>query len=157
MQKFKTLLSIFLCFSQVAISQHVDEGAYNDWDYGPRGVYGNFKVSRVLERSYYKIERTGPGSAVVRQINSSGVVVNTATVKFANGMLSEVEEANQWGEQYETRQYKIVGIDSSYSLHSLSIYLYSWNYNARDFQNVFKVIHNINKSRHAFLQVLAIT
>jgi len=112
MQKFKTLLSIFLCFSQVAISQHVDEGAYNDWDYGPRGVYGNFKVSRVLERSYYKIERTGPGSAVVRQINSSGVVVNTATVKFANGMLSEVEEANQWGEQYETRQYKIVGIDS---------------------------------------------
>ena len=112
MQKFKILLSIFLCFSQLAMSQHVDEGAYNDWDYGPHGVYGNLKLAKVSERAYYRIARTGPGSVIVQQINPSGIVVNTATVNFSNGVLSKVEEANQWGEQYETTQYKPVGIDS---------------------------------------------
>jgi hypothetical protein len=112
MQKFKTLLLIFLGVSQLAMSQHVDEGAFNDWDYGPHGVYGNLKLAKVSERGYYRIERTGTGDVVVGQINPSGIVIHTATVHFANGVLTGVEEANQWGEPYETRRYMPVGVDS---------------------------------------------
>jgi hypothetical protein len=85
--------------------QQISEGLYNDWDYGPNGVYGNLRLTKITSRSYYKIERADPQTTKVYQINPSGVVINTAVVTFANTNLSRVEEINQWGETYEYRKY----------------------------------------------------
>ena len=112
MRKFKTLLSIFLGLSQFAMSQHIEEGTYNDWDYGPHGLYGNYKVSKVKDRKYFKLSKAGPGKYLSEEVIESGVVTNTATVYFVDGLLSKVEQANQWGEIYEYRNYTKVGKDS---------------------------------------------
>lgn len=99
--KSKLILLVSLCLSTVAYSQHVEEGCYNDWDYGPHGVYGNLLLSKTKERGYFKIEKSGPQMVVVKQVNPSGIVINTDSVIFLNGILSEVDKTNQWGETYE--------------------------------------------------------
>lgn len=43
---------------------------------------------------------------VVREINPSGVVIHTTFVSFVNGILSEVDHVNQWGDIYEYRHYQ---------------------------------------------------
>jgi hypothetical protein len=77
---------------------------YNDWDYGPKGVYGNLPLPKGSERKYYKIEKTGPKTATIRHFNPSGVVINITSVTFEGG-IKRVEETNQWGETYEYRKY----------------------------------------------------
>jgi hypothetical protein len=103
----KSLLIVFVLLFKVAFSQHVQEGYYNDWDYGPHGVYGNFLLTKITARTCYKIEKDGPQKVIVRQFNPSGIVINVATVTFLNGILSEFNQANQWGEIYEYRNYQM--------------------------------------------------
>jgi len=105
LNKYEFLLIISLGFFNALSGQQINEGVYNDWDYGPNGVYGNLRLTRITARSYYKIERADPQTANIFQINPSGVVINIAVVTFVNGNLSRVEEINQWGETYEYRKY----------------------------------------------------
>jgi hypothetical protein len=104
--KCKLLLLASVFISSTAVSQHIEEGCFNDWDYGPHGIYGNLRLSKLKERFYYRIEKDGPQKVIVREFNPSGVVVNTAFVSFVNGILSEVDEVNQWGDIYEYRNYQ---------------------------------------------------
>jgi hypothetical protein len=99
------LACLFLC--KVAFSQHVAEGYYNDWDFGPHGVYGNLSLAKIKARTCFKIEKDGPQKVIVRQFNPSGIVINVVTVTFSNGILSEVDRTNQWGEVYEYRNYQL--------------------------------------------------
>ena len=99
------LLSSSLLFSALVFAQHVDEGYFNDWDYGPHGVYGNLRLSKIKERTFFSIEKDGAQKIIVRKFNPSGVVTNTATVNFQNGTLSEVDQTDQWGQVYEYRHY----------------------------------------------------
>ena len=100
------LTLVFLC--KFAFTQrHVDVGFFNDWDYGPGGVYGDLKLPKTAARTYYRIVKTGPGKMVVTKFNPSGVAINTATVTYLNGRLSEVDEADKWGEIYEYRHYQL--------------------------------------------------
>jgi hypothetical protein len=108
---FKPLLFISLFVSQLAVAQHVDEGAYNDWYYGPHGVYGNLKVSALSGRKFYRINKADEQTVVIQEVNPSGIVVNSGTVFFVNGLLSKEEEMNRWGEKYEYRRYTMVGKD----------------------------------------------
>ena len=100
------LLIAVLLLSTTTFAQHVAEGSYNDWDYGPHGVYGNLRLTKATARTFFKISKDGPQKVVVRQLNPSGTVINTATVTFSNGVLSEVDQANQWGEVYEYRHFQ---------------------------------------------------
>jgi hypothetical protein len=104
-RKLLLLAFVFLC--KVAFSQHVQEGYYNDWDYGPHGVYGNLLLTKIQGRTCYKIEKGGPQKVIVRQFNPSGILINVTTVTFLNGILSEFDQANQWGEIYEYRDYQL--------------------------------------------------
>ena len=105
-RKVKVLFFPFLFVSKFAFTQHVDEGYYNDWDFAPHGVYGNLRLTKVTARTCYKIEKDGPQKVVVRQLNPSGTVVNVATVTFSDGLISELDQANEWGEIYEYRSYQ---------------------------------------------------
>jgi hypothetical protein len=104
--KCKLLLLGSIFISSIAVSQHVDEGYYNDWDYGPHGVYGNLRLFKIKDRTCYRIEKDGPQKVIVRQFNPSGIVINTISVSFVNGILSEVDRTDQWGEIYEYRNYQ---------------------------------------------------
>jgi hypothetical protein len=102
--------SLFLLFVSVAFftnlfSQQIDEGIYNDWDYGPNGVHGNLPLVKITARKYYKIEKSGPQTVRVQHFNPSGVVINTTSVTFVSGVLNKVEIMNQWGEIYEYRNF----------------------------------------------------
>ena len=99
------LLSVLLAFGGTLFSQHIDKGLYNDWDYGPHGVYGNLPLTKVAERKYYAIEKKDDTTIVVRQFNPSGIPVNTTSITFVNGVLSRVEEANQWGDTSDYRKF----------------------------------------------------
>jgi hypothetical protein len=105
LSKFSVLIIISIGLWYNAFSQHVDLGLYNDWDYGPNGVYGNLPLIKTIERGYYKIERADSQTVSVKQFNPSGIVIHTAVVRFLNGILLRVEEADQWGEIYEYRTY----------------------------------------------------
>jgi hypothetical protein len=107
--KSKMILLASLCLSTVAYSQHIEEGCYNDWDYGPHGVYGNLLLTKTKERTYFKIEKSGPQTVVVKQVNPSGIVIHVASVTFVSGILSRVEKTNQWGETYEYVNYEKKG------------------------------------------------
>jgi len=99
-------LFITLLYSGIALCQHVDQGCYNDWDYGPHGVYGNLLLTKTKVRPYFKIEADGAEQVKVSKINPSGVVTDVAMVKFANGLLSEADFADHWGKTYEYRHYQ---------------------------------------------------
>jgi hypothetical protein len=109
--KSKLTLLVSLCLSTVVYSQHVQEGCYNDWDYGPHGVYGNLLLTKTRERTFFKIEKSGPQTVIVRQVNPSGIVINVASVTFVSGILSKVEKTDQWGETYEYLNYEKKGED----------------------------------------------
>lgn len=104
--KYKLVLFLPLFFSTVALGQHADEGNYNDWDFGPHGVYGNLSLAKIKTRTYYKIHEESPQRIIVQKINPSGIVVNTAIVSFLQGILNEVDQADQWGEIYDYRNYQ---------------------------------------------------
>jgi hypothetical protein len=107
--KSTLFLLISILISRCAFGQHIDEGCFNGWDFGPHGVYGNLRLIKIKERSYDSVEKKGPQEAIVREINPSGIVVNTTFVSFVNGILSEVDRANQWGEIYEYLNYRQKG------------------------------------------------
>jgi hypothetical protein len=48
---------------------------------------------------------------VVKQVNPSGIVINMASVTFLNGILSEVDKTDQWGETYEYLHFEGKGED----------------------------------------------
>jgi len=99
------LLLGLICFFNNVFSQHIDEGFYNDWDYGPNGVYGNLGLTKIKYREYYKIEKMDSHTVNVQHFNPSGVLTHTTSVIFSNGILSKVEEKNQWGEIYDHKKF----------------------------------------------------
>ena len=98
-------LILLLFLSRLAFSQHVDEGYYNDWDCGPHGVYGNLRLTKTTGRTCYKIEKAGPGKVVITKSNPSGTVIKVETLEFTNGVISEFDVADQWGNIYEYRSF----------------------------------------------------
>ena len=107
--KHLLLLIALTGLSGTLFSQHVDKGQYNGWNYGPHGVYGNLPLTKTAERKYYTIEKKDDTTVVVRQFNPSGISINTTTITFVNGLLSRVEEANQWGDTSDYRKFTSQG------------------------------------------------
>jgi hypothetical protein len=91
------LLLGFLPYFNKVFSQHVDEGAYNDWDFGPNGVYGNLPLKQLNDRGYYKIEKIDSQLVKVKHFNPSGIIINTASLFFVRGIINRIEEMSQWG------------------------------------------------------------
>jgi hypothetical protein len=106
------LTVLITAFSLNLPAQHIDEGYYNGWDFGPRGVYGNLLLKDPQARRSYHIEKKDPQTVLVKMINPSGVVLNTARVSFIQGTVSKVEEINQWGEIYNVRSFSMTGKDT---------------------------------------------
>ncbi|HLK29666.1 MAG TPA: hypothetical protein VKT28_13905 [Puia sp.] len=103
------LLSAIACclFSANIFSQTiVDEGYFNNWDYGPTSIHGNLRLASTARKTYYEIKKTAPGIVTIKHINPSGIAFSIYTVTFINGLLSRWEEANQWGDLLEWRIFK---------------------------------------------------
>jgi hypothetical protein len=99
------LLIIALVTNTSLFSQYIDEGPFDNWDFGPTSVHGNLRLKNIANRFYYKIEKTNAQNAKVLRINPSGVIINTVIIKFVNGILIKVEEMDQWGEIYDSRNF----------------------------------------------------
>ena len=73
-------------------AQHVDQGYYNDFDFGPHGVYGNLKLEKVTGREYYEIKKTSDSTVRSIQMNPSGIPKSTYIITFKNGLISHIEK-----------------------------------------------------------------
>ena len=102
---------MFLCCFLVTASifaQHIDQGYYNDFDFGPHGVYGNLKLGKVTGRGYYEIKKTSDSTVRSNQMNPSGITQSTYLITFKNGLISHIEKLNAWGTVVEYRKYEMI-------------------------------------------------
>lgn len=99
------LLFVSFLFITNLFSQQVSQGCFNGWDYSPNGVFGNLRLTCILGRTYYKIEKEDEQNVMVQQINPSGIVTNTTMVVFKKGILTSLTEISQWGEKYEYKTF----------------------------------------------------
>jgi len=103
------LLNICFATSISAFAQNLDQGNFNNWDFGPAGIHGNLRLTKTIARKYFHIEKNGAQTVNVKLINPAGITVNTTTITFSNGLIKGIDEKNQWGEHYNHRDFTAIG------------------------------------------------
>ena len=106
------LLTILFVTTFSVFAQYVDQGNFNNWDFGPTSIHGNLHLTKTISRRYYHIEKLDTQTVTIKEVNPSGITINTTTVTFANGLLSGVDEMNQWGEHYSHRNFIAITKDA---------------------------------------------
>src|SRR5580693_9267076 len=91
------LLHAFFALTFSAFAQSVDQGNFNNWDFGPTSIHGNLHLTKTNARSYFHIEKIGAQTVTVKRVNPAGITIGTTTITFVNGVLRAVDEMNQWG------------------------------------------------------------
>jgi len=109
--KNSSLLFCCLVLSPCLFSQTFDRGYYNDFDFGPHIVYGNFQLRNPRKRTYFEIKKANDSTCVVYKINPSGIKLFTYVITFNHGELSRVEKFNQWGAIVDSRKYEKISTD----------------------------------------------
>ena len=90
---------LIICSSHLSLfSQQIDEGCFNNWDFGPTSVHGNLRLNAPGDRKYFKIKKLTAHTARITEVHPPGYAANTLTITFANGILQSIEEMGKWGE-----------------------------------------------------------
>ena len=112
-------LFLFGLVTLPAFSQNIDKGIFDDFDYGPHGVYGARSLDNTKYKEFWKLSAIDKSTALAVKFNEAGVKTNSLIVSFKNGVLSHVEEVNQWGDTIRYKTFQPLGNDSFQVTHLL--------------------------------------
>ena len=103
-------VAVLACF-RLSATVVETSGNFKDWDYTPNHVYGQVKLQNVSGHQYYKIAPVDSSTTKVDQVNQFGITTSTRIVTFKNGLLNKIALTNQWGDNYENRNFESLGND----------------------------------------------
>ena len=85
-------------------------GNFKYWDCNQSQVFGLYKIDNTAGRNYYKITIVSDGSKI-EQYNTQGVLIGITIIKFNNGNIVSLSEANRWNYVIKTKRYRQLNKD----------------------------------------------
>ncbi|HYJ91790.1 MAG TPA: hypothetical protein VEV84_10815 [Pyrinomonadaceae bacterium] len=98
---------ILHCAAQVPIT--AKPANFKEWTYSPNSVFGISRLANVEHRPYCKVWKSDVATAKIQQYNAFGTLLNTTTVRFVNGIISQIATTNRWGDTYYTTKFAPAG------------------------------------------------
>jgi len=105
-KKTSGFIFLFYSFTFSGFAQNFDKGKFVDFDYGPHGVYGARPLVDTKYKEFWQLSRIGKSTALAVKFNEAGIQTTSMIISFKNGLLSHLEEVDQWGDtiRYKTFQ-----------------------------------------------------
>src|ERR1700692_1045613 len=89
---------LFSFFIFHGFAQNFDRGKFVDFDYGPHGVYGARPLDDTKYKEFWKLSGINKSTALAVKFNEAGIQTTSVIISFKNGLLSHMEEVDQWGD-----------------------------------------------------------
>ena len=110
---------LFSFFALPGFAQKFDKGNFVDFDYGPHGVYGARPLDNTKYKEFWHLSGINQSTALAEKFNEAGIQTTSVIISFKNGLLSHLEEVNQWGDTIRYKTFLPLGRDSFQVTHML--------------------------------------
>jgi hypothetical protein len=110
---------LFSFFAFPVFAQHFDKGNFLDFDFGPHGVYGARLLDNTKYKEFWQLSGINKSTALAIKFNEAGVKTTSVIISFKNGLLSHLEEIDQWGDTVRYKTFQPIGRDSFQVTHML--------------------------------------
>lgn len=102
----------FIFFALPGFAQKFDKGKFVDFDYGPHGVYGARLLNDTKNKEFWQLSGISKSTAIAVKFNEAGIQTTAVIISFTNGLLSHIEEVDQWGDTIRYKTFQPLGRDS---------------------------------------------
>ena len=110
---------LFSFFAFPSVAQNFDKGNFLDFDYGPHGVYGARPLDKTKDKEFWHLSGISNSTALAVKSNEAGIQTTSVIISFKNGLLSHMEEVDQWGDTIRYKTFQPIGRDSFQVTHML--------------------------------------